>query len=151
MSIIARQSLDLGAFRTLAQRGNVVALTRRLMSDQLTPVLGYRRLVAPDERTAPSFLFESVENGAMVGRHSYIGAQPAIEVIARGHEVTIADHRAGRSTTAIERDPLMVPRRITADWHVAPEFPAGSHRRFTGGWVGYAGYDTVRYAEPEKL
>src|SRR5262245_12023664 len=149
--------MNFATFRKLASGGggrtaaNVIALTQRLMSDQLTPVLGYRRLVAPDERTAPSFLFESVENGAMVGRHSYIGAQPAIEVIARGHEVTIADHRAGRSTTAIERDPLMVPRRITADWHVAPECPAGSHRRFPGCWVGYAGYDTVRYAEPEKL
>ena len=59
---------DLNQFRRLAERGNVIALTRRLMSDQLTPVLGYRRLVAPDERTAPSFLFESVDtSGRAIG------------------------------------------------------------------------------------
>src|SRR5690606_21119769 len=84
---VGSMRIDRSTFRKLAGQANVLALTRRLMSDQLTPVLGYRRLVAPDERTAPSFLFESVENGATVGRHSFIGAQPAIEVLARGHEV----------------------------------------------------------------
>lgn len=143
--------IDRSTFRKLAGQANVLALTRRLMSDQLTPVLGYRRLVAPDERTAPSFLFESVENGATVGRHSFIGAQPAIEVLARGHEVTIIDHRTGEVQTSHEDDPLLVPKRLTAHWRVLPELPAGNRRRFTGGWVGYAGYDTVRYVEREKL
>ena len=91
---------DLESFRQLARRGNLIALTRRLMSDQLTPVLAYRRLVSADERTAPSFLFESVENGATVGRHSYLGAQPSLEVVARGHEVTVIDRTAGTSVTA---------------------------------------------------
>jgi len=143
--------MDLATFRALAQRGNVIALTRRLMSDQLTPVLGYRRLVAPDERTAPSFLLESVESGSAVGRHSFIGAQPSMEVIAHGCEVTIIDHRNGKSIVSREDDPLAAPKRLIADWHVAPENPAGTLRRFTGGWVGYAGYDTVRYLEAGKL
>src|SRR4051812_2741111 len=39
----------------------VIPVCLRLLDDQLTPVLAYRRLVAPDERTAPSFLLESVE------------------------------------------------------------------------------------------
>jgi len=41
----------LGAEETLA-----IPVALRLLSDQLTPVLAYRRLVAPDEREAPSFL-----------------------------------------------------------------------------------------------
>ena len=143
--------MDLHTFRNLAQHGNVIALTRRLMSDQLTPVLGYRRLVAPDERTAPSFLLESVESGATVGRHSFIGAQPSVEVIAHGHDVTIIDHRTGKTVESQEDDPLSAPKRLIADWRVAPGNPAGALRRFTGGWVGYAGYDTVRYLEAEKL
>ena len=156
---------DLESFRQLARRGNLIALTRRLMSDQLTPVLAYRRLVSADERTAPSFLFESVENGATVGRHSYLGAQPSLEVVARGHEVTVIDRAAGTSVTAREDDPLAVPRRLTAGWravgpagatHAAAGAPDGEPvlpgaPRFTGGWVGYAGYDTVRYLEPEKV
>ena len=68
-------------------------LGRRIMSDQLTPVLAYRRLVLPDERTAPSFLLESVENGSSVGRHSFVGAQPGLEVVARGDEVTVIERQ----------------------------------------------------------
>ena len=141
--------MDLATFRKLATQGNVIALMRRLMSDQLTPVLGYRRLVAPDERTAPSFLLESVEGGANVGRRSYIGAQPAIEVIARQHDVTIIDHRRGTTQTSGENDPLSVPKRLTGDWKVAGD--VATRHMFTGGWVGYAGYDTMRYLEGEKL
>src|SRR5206468_9951212 len=107
---------DRATFRLLAGKGNVVPLVRRLMSDQLTPVLGYRRLVAPDERAAPSFLFESVENAATVGRHSFIGAQPAMEVYAYRHEVTIIDHRGKTTHTSSHADPLSVPRQITASW-----------------------------------
>ena len=51
------------SFDRQMREGPLAILSRRLMSDQLTPVLAYRRLVLPDERTAPSFLFESVENG----------------------------------------------------------------------------------------
>ena len=38
-------------------------ITVRLLDDLLTPVAAYRRLVEPDDRDAPSFLFESVEQG----------------------------------------------------------------------------------------
>ncbi len=106
---------DLQSFGKLAQQGNLVPLVRRVMSDHLTPVLAYRRLVAADERTAPSFLFESVENGNTLGRHSFLGAQPALEVIARQDQVTIIDNLKGTSQTTTETDPLLVPKRITQD------------------------------------
>lgn len=55
---------DLEAFREAARGGaNLVPLFQRILSDHLTPVLAYRCLVREDERTAPSFLFESVING----------------------------------------------------------------------------------------
>ncbi len=138
---------DRATFRKLAEQGNLIPLTRRLMSDQLTPVLGYRRLVSADERTAPSFLFESVEGGVNVGRYSFLGAQPSMEVIARGHDVTVIDHRGESDTTMREDNPLDVPRRLTESWQCAQVDTAF----FSGGWVGYAGYDTVRYLEPAKL
>ncbi len=147
-------SPDLPTFRRLAQRGNVVALVQRVMSDQLTPVLAYRRLVVPDQRAAPSFLLESVEGSSSVGRYSFLGSQPAIEVIARGHEVTVTDHGRGTSVTAAEDDPLSVPRHLSASWRPAGPNPIAGRddgAPFTGGWVGYAGYDTARYGEPEKL
>ena len=63
-----------------------------MMADHLSPVLAYRRLVSSDDRIAPSFLFESVENGTEVGRFSFIGANPAIELIARRQRVVIRNH-----------------------------------------------------------
>ena len=76
----------------------VVPIAERLLADQLTPVLAYRRLVAPDERTAPSFLLESVEGGERQGRYSILGARPIVEVLARGTEVHVTDRRAGATT-----------------------------------------------------
>ena len=151
--------------RTLA-----VPVSLRLLSDQLTPVLAYRRLVAPDERTAPSFLLESVENqpgsgrsAVGQGRYSSLGARPAVEVVASGDRVTVTDHRGGpgpldqpvEGRIEPRTDPFEAMRRFNAGLVTAvPE--ASVHRGMlpdcaTAGWVGYAGYDTVRDAEPEKL
>ena len=134
-----------------------IPLGVRLLADQLTPVLAYRRLVAPDERTAPSFLLESVENGDRVGRHSILGSRPVVEVVARGHEVSITDRRSGGSSVSQRRedDPADALRSVSRDIRLvmptesvdAGLLPAC----IWGGWFGYASYDTVRYAEPEKL
>jgi anthranilate synthase component 1 len=131
-----------------------VPLAISLLDDQLTPVLAYRRLVAPDKRTAPSFLFESVEGGERQGRHSILSAQPIVEISAHGWRVRIEDHRSGRSEEMEVADPLKVPRELSTGLVlVRPDAPmsAALPKTFLGGWVGFAGYDTVRYAEPEKL
>ncbi|MFM7260007.1 MAG: chorismate-binding protein [bacterium] len=132
----------------------LVILSRRMMSDQLSPVLAYRRLVLPDERTAPSFLFESVENGATVGRHSILGARPVLELSARGFATTITDHRRRTRRTLDSRDPLAVLRELAAPLRPASAAtlaPFGLPSAFTGGFVGFASFDSVRYLEPEKL
>ncbi len=129
--------------------GRLVPLSRCLMSDHLTPVLAYRRLVRPDQRMAPSFLLESVVGGDRAGRYSYLGTQPAIQVIARGHEVQVIDNdQPDRSRTTQSDDPLGEMHRITESWRPAK---ADGLADFTGGWVGFVGYDAARYQEPEKL
>ncbi len=126
-----------------------VPIVERLLSDQLTPVLAYRRLVAPDDRTAPSFLLESVEGGERAGRHSFLGAQPVTEVIARGRSVTVRSRAGSRAFTS--DDPLNDIRELSAGVvPVVVDYP-GDRPVFIGGWVGYAAYDAVRYAEPAKL
>ena len=105
------------------------------MSDQLTPVLAYRRLVAPDDRAAPSFLFESVENGATLGRWSMLGAQPVVEVLARGHAVEIRDRRSATEEHAHVANPLETVRALGARYvpHAVDRMPEAFH----GGWVGF--------------
>ncbi len=123
------------------------------MADHLSPVLAYRRLVSSDERSAPSFLFESVENGSEVGRFSFIGANPAMELIARKNEVTIRNHEEGSEETLTCENPLETIRALSSNWTVSS--PVGCEDLplpgFLGGWVGYAGYDSVRYVEPQPM
>jgi anthranilate synthase component 1 len=136
-----------------------IPLSLRLLSDQLTPVLAYRRLVANDPREAPSFLLESVEGGERQGRYSILGAQPITEVIARAHDtqVRFSDLKsqisnpfpAPTSDIPHPTSPFDTLRDLYSDVSLlpAPELPAC----VLAGWFGYAGYDTVRYAEPQKL
>lgn len=133
-----------------------IPVSVRVLADQLTPVLAYRRLVSGDERTAPSFLLESVEGGEHVGRFSLMGAEPMIEVTAFGHVVNVKDQRStGRPMSDREGDPLMTLRAIAGQFCFAGDEAKAEGADLPdcppGGWFGYAAYDTVRYAEPEKL
>jgi anthranilate synthase component 1 len=137
---------DFETFKKLAAQGNLAPLYRRIYSDRITPVVAYRRLVHGDERTAPSFLLESVVGGDRQARYSFLGAQPIAQIIARGNDVK---RIVGDEVTEYTcDDPMAEPAKFIEDWKIieAPELPT-----FTGGWVGYASYDTVRYAEGEKL
>lgn len=131
----------------------MIPVVRRIMSDHLSPVLAYRRLVASDDRAAPSFLFESVDNGDEVGRFSFLGANPVFEIIGYEHEVTTRNHETGAVETKKNTNPLHLARELSAQWSVSPvvatqDLPLPS---FIGGWVGFAGYDTARYSEMESL
>ncbi|HMN95589.1 MAG TPA: chorismate-binding protein [Phycisphaerales bacterium] len=136
--------------RCTAPRQRLRASVRRLMCDQITPVLAYRRLVGPDERTAPSFLFESVETGGRAGRHSMLGARPAAEIVVRGREVTVVDHRSAATRRFESADPLAAIAELAGAFEVV-ERAGAMPTCFRGGWVGYVGYDSVRWMEPEKL
>ena len=84
-----------------------------------------------------------VSLGALQGRYSFVGAQPSMEVVARGHKVSVIDHATQQRSTRTEDDPMEVAVRLSADWR--PALIEGLPTVFTGGWVGYCGYDTVRY------
>ncbi|XP_054793867.1 anthranilate synthase alpha subunit 1, chloroplastic-like [Prosopis cineraria] len=138
-------------FVEASKHGNLFPLYQCIFSDQLTPVLAYQCLVKEDDREAPSFLFESVEPNVQVtvGRYSVVGAQPAMEVVAKENKVTITDHEFGHMTEEIVDDPFSIPKRIATGWKpcLTDKLPDA----FNGGWVVYCSYDTVRYVEKKKL
>ncbi|XP_042476668.1 anthranilate synthase alpha subunit 2, chloroplastic-like [Macadamia integrifolia] len=139
-------------FVEASKDGNLVPLYSCIFSDHLTPVLAYRCLVKEDDRDAPSFLFESVEQGfgsSSVGRYSVVGAQPTMEIVAKENLVTIMDHDKGCRTEEFVEDPMVIPQRIMESWkpQLIEELPAA----FCGGWVCFFSYDTVRYVEKKKL
>nr|BAF30812.1 anthranilate synthase alpha 2 subunit [Avena sativa] len=134
-------------------KGNLVPLWECIVSDHLTPVLAYRCLVGEDDMDTPSFLFESVEQGlegtTNVGRYSMVGAHPVMEIVAKEDKVTTMDHEKGTVTEQIVDDPMEVPRSIMEGWH--PQQIDDLPETFSGGWVGFFSYDTVRYVEKKKI
>lgn len=143
-------SLQAAAQRAATSQQRVLApVFRRLFSDVLTPVLAYRRLVRPDDRMAPSFLLESVVGGDRIGRYSFLGARPTAELLAYGNRVEYRDHVDPQQSRQWQSpDPLAEMQRISQGVTLEkdPRLPD-----FTGGWVGCAAYDTVRYSLAEKL
>jgi anthranilate synthase component I len=126
-------------FLRLAQRGNVVPVFRQLIGDTLTPVTAFCKIQEGDW----AFLFESVVNGERLGRYSFLGAGPFLRFQAFDHRVQI--QRAGELLQESEHaDPLLLLEETLAAYQ-APQLP--ELPRFTGGAVGYAAYDTVRFVE----
>ncbi len=118
----------------LAGRFDVVPVTCRLTSDVVTPFTVFEKL-SKDGRNP--FLLESVEGGERVARYSFIGADPWRIVEIRGG-VAVVDG------VPSEGDPLEVLRRVTDHGSVAPVDDAPP---FSGGAVGFVGYDAVRLVE----
>ncbi|KAH8934628.1 hypothetical protein BDL97_18G094200 [Sphagnum fallax] len=145
-------SAEQSQFVEACERGNLVPVFRRIFSDHLTPVLAYCCLLKEDDREAPSFLFESVENGQTtvnVGRYSMVGAQPSMEIVAKEDRITVLNHEDGTCIEKTSEDPLGEPSKIASKWQ--PVKLDSLPDVFCGGWVGYFSYDTVRYTEKKKL
>ncbi len=134
---------DIDTFRATAQTANVIPVYRQLLADRLTPVTAFEIL----GRDAHAFLLESVIGGENVGRYSFIATSPSLvyQVMQGQAAILKRGHKPEEFETT---DPLadlekLLPKRR---YHHDKNLPA-----FTGGLVGYAGYDTIRYYEAEKL
>lgn len=144
-------------FERLAATAQYVPVSRRLLSDSLTPVTGFRAL--DDE--GPACLFESVIGGEKVGRYSFLATEPFLFLEAAGNRVTATQFAPpagsatpgdapGKGTRDLQQETFECPnpleelrRRVQAVQVAKVEgLPP-----FVGGAVGYAGYDTVRYVE----
>ncbi len=128
-------------FAALAAEGyNRIPVVREVLADLDTPLSVYLKLAAGPY----SYLFESVQGGEKWGRYSIIGLPSRCRLVVRGHTVTQIKNNIETSTTEVS-DPLEAIEAYQAQYRV-PELPGLP--RFTGGLVGYFGYDTVKYIEP---
>jgi anthranilate synthase component 1 len=125
-------------FAALARGASLVPVYRQLVGDTLTPVSAFCKV----QEEGPAFLFESVVGGERLGRYSFLGSGPFLQLQAHDRTVTTDDR--GTLTTQEHPDPLRLLEEILAKYR-APHVPGLP--RFCGGAVGYAGYDTVRYVE----
>jgi anthranilate synthase component 1 len=142
-------SPTLEEFLALASRGNLIPVTRKLLADLETPVSAYYKIRGQGE----SFLFESVEGGEHLGRYSFVGCNPRAIVRQTGDLIEhICDGKVIESfyvshsnEPGTVRDGLAVIERLLQKYRpvILPELP-----RFTGGAVGFIGYEFIHDVEP---
>src|SRR6266508_1047350 len=129
-------------FKELAQRGTFVPVCKEIVADLLTPVSAFLKIA---EHSDYAFLLESVEGGEQVGRYSFLGKDPFL--ILRSREGKTIVDRAGQ-TSESDKPFIATLRELMASFHspFVPGLP-----RFTGGAVGYLGYDAAAWFEPVTL
>ncbi|GAA2492268.1 anthranilate synthase component I [Streptomyces gobitricini] len=133
--------MDLETFRKLAADRRVIPVSRRLLADGDTPVGLYRKLAAERPGT---FLLESAENGRSWSRYSFIGVRSSATLTARDGQA----HWLGTPPVGVpvDGDPLQALRATVEALHTPRDLASGMPP-FTGGMVGYLGYDIVRRLE----
>lgn len=124
----------------LLESTQVQTIVREISADLETPVSLYLKL----RGDGASFLLESVEGGERIARYSFIGVQPRAEYILRGDEIEIKDEHGSR-VIKVEGDPT---RFLQNEMDRFPAVRVPNAPRFTGGLVGFLGFESVRFFEP---
>ena len=147
-------SPTLDEFRKLAAQGNLIPVTRRLLADIETPLSAYRKIRGAGE----SFLFESVEGGEHIGRYSFVGCNPRALIRQTGSRVEILENgkiverfEVGGATGSVSPAAGGVKDGLEVVEHVMKKYravPVPGLPRFTGGAVGFIGYEFIHDVEP---
>ncbi|MFA6985631.1 MAG: anthranilate synthase component I [Arenimonas sp.] len=128
-------------FRQLAAAGhNRIPVVREVLSDLDTPLSVYLKLADGPH----TYLFESVEGGETWGRYSIIGLPARSTYTFIGNTLEVRAHGELIETRQLD-DPLAEVDRLREAFKVprVPGLPA-----FTGGLVGYFGFESIGYIEP---
>jgi|SRR5690625_4555734 len=104
-------------------------------ADTLTPIGIFKRLTGEKK-----FLLESSFEHEKKGKYSYIGSEPYLEIIGHDDHTTIINHETDE-TTECQQKPLDYFQEHFP--HIELDLPLP----FTGGAIGYIGYDAIRQYE----
>ena len=129
---------DIKEFHALCKRGNLIPVYREILADMDTPVSAFLKTGG-----SPSFLLESVVGGEKWARYSFLGSNPSKIIRGWGKKIEIKE--TGKKPVTFEtEDPVVVLKKELSVYRPVdvPGLP-----RFSGGLVGYMGYDMVRFFE----
>src|SRR5438034_10550550 len=132
---------DYKEFSRLARESTLVPVVKSVMADLLTPVSAFLA-IANGEQNA--FLLESVERGEQIGRYTFLGARPYMQLHARGDQLAI-ERAQGKNKREVRRGNVFETAKELLQQHrpaVVPGLPP-----FTAGAVGFCSYDIVRQLE----
>lgn len=130
-----------GEFQKLAARGNLIPVHAELTADYETPLSAFEKI----SDGSPRFLLESAESTGFSGRYSFMGANPRAILTARGNIMEVTTSSGEKRSYPVTTDPLQEVQDYMAAYRPVsvPGLPL-----FSGGAVGYLGYDMVRWFEP---
>ncbi|QIO07099.1 anthranilate synthase component I [Acinetobacter shaoyimingii] len=126
-----------------AQGYNLIPVYRQRLADTDTPLSVFARL----KDHSQAYLFESVEGGENWARYSIIGLGESTVFSCNAGQLTVQTVD-GTVTTQACADPFQYIRDFQAQFKVPSKQDLPDLPSFTGGLVGYLGYDSVRYIEP---
>ncbi len=132
-------------FRSFLGRGNVIPIYEELLADTETPVSVYMKIRS---ESPYSFLFESVEGGEKLARYSFLGLKPFMLFKVQGKRYTVeildGNFQFVANRVKTEREVLPALKKIFSHFQTVPlkDLP-----RFSGGAVGYFGYETIQLLE----
>jgi anthranilate synthase component I len=127
-------------FLDRAGQGGMVPVTRQVVLDGDTPVTAFAKL----HQGPYGFLLESLEGGERWARYTFLATDPDEVFRYRGRECSRWTSKTGWTVVESDVAPLEHLGR-TMRRHPPVEVPGLP--RFTGGAVGYLGYDIVRSIE----
>jgi anthranilate synthase component I len=129
---------DYREFSRLAESATLVPVVKSVAADLLTPVSAFLAIAAnePD-----AFLLESVERGEQIGRYTFLGARPYMQVRARGGDIEV---QRGKKKEKHQGSAIQLIKELLRQHRpaIVPGLPP-----FTAGAVGYFAYDVVRQLE----
>ncbi len=129
-------------FTELAAQGyHRIPLMKEVLADLDTPLSTYLKLADGPY----SYLLESVQGGEKWGRYSIIGLPCQRLIRVNGNQITVEESGQALESIRVD-DPLEWIEAYQAEHYKIPDID--ELPRFTGGLVGYFGFDTVRYIEP---
>src|SRR5438105_11279981 len=128
-------------FCQLGRHGNVVPVFAEFIADNETPVSALKKL----DGGGYGFLFESTEKNDESGRFSFVGIDARIVIKTHGQRLQIFVLGVERRTETTS-DPLDELRNLMAHYQFVsnPKLP-----RFSGGAVGFLGYEAIHSFEPK--
>lgn len=131
---------SLNSFKRLAKDHNLIVLSHKFYADWLTPVSIYYSL--SKKLKGESFLLESVEGEEKISRFSFLGFTPLVTFKSKSRKIYVKEKKENVFLT--DTDPLTELKKIMHRFKLAPL----ENLRFFGGFVGYIGYDVIRFYEP---
>lgn len=132
---------DFSSFCENATHYRVLPVALRCVTDDETPISLYRQLKGLLPRGVGSFLLESAEGGERWGRFSFLGGRPYRELLWQNGKGWVIEQG---QQYALHHSPIDFLRQMLHD-EQAPKLPGLPP--FSGGAVGFLGYDTVRLIE----